>query len=83
MLSSSRDAMVKLSKTTSPQKLFQSDCITLGCRRLTLAVYGNFDSIDFKLQSKISCMHATKKGNCYSKAGCFNFRVRYAHSVQK
>ena len=29
MLSSSRDVLLKLSETTSPQKLFPSDCITL------------------------------------------------------
>ena len=29
MLSSSRDALLKLFKTTSPQTLFPSDCITL------------------------------------------------------
>ena len=29
MLSSYLDALLKLSKTTSPQKLFPSDCITL------------------------------------------------------
>ena len=29
MLSSSQDVLVKLSETTSPQKLFPSDCITL------------------------------------------------------
>ena len=29
MLSTSRDALLKLFKTTSPQKLFPSDCITL------------------------------------------------------
>ena len=29
MLSASRDALLKLSKTTSPQKLFDYDCMTL------------------------------------------------------
>ena len=37
MLSSSRYTMLKLSKTTSPQKLFDYDCITLNvCQSLLL-----------------------------------------------
>ena len=35
MLSSSRDVLLKLSVTTSHQKLFQSDCITLYCTYYT------------------------------------------------
>ena len=39
-------------------------------------MYSKFDSFDFVLKSKISCMHATKKGHFNSKAGRFNFRVQ-------
>ena len=42
MLSSSRDALLKLSKTKSPKKLFQSDCITLYKeRKLVMQSDGN------------------------------------------
>ena len=37
MLSLSLDALFKLSKTTSPQKLFDYDCITLYSKTVSLA----------------------------------------------
>ena len=36
MLSSSLDTLLKLSKTTYPQKLFANDCVTLVCRTVSL-----------------------------------------------
>ena len=45
MLSSSLDVFLKLSKTTSPQKLFNYDCKTLYlCKKKKLLLLGLLDS---------------------------------------
>ena len=41
MLPSSRDILLKLSETTSPQKLFPTDCITLYYNFKDLLIFSN------------------------------------------
>ena len=45
MLSSSRDALLKFSETTSPQKLFPSDCITCTVQDLEGTVDNNYCTV--------------------------------------
>ena len=43
MVSSSLDALLMLSKTTFPQKLFQSECITLYAKNLNVTQATEYD----------------------------------------